>query len=158
LEENDLHVRLSLLVQIGVGQQGQEARALDGGRQLALIAGLGAGDARRHDLAGLGDEVLQQIDILVVDLFDLLGREAAELATLEQTAAAAVILFLELGLRLESHFSFLPEIRSFPGEASDSGCAGCAPRGIRSPALTSRGLLPPASLPAHRSPPPATPS
>ena len=70
-------------VQVGVRQQREEARALDRGRQLALVARGGAGDARRDDLAVLVDEVLQQLDVLVVDPLDLLGGEAAELAAAE---------------------------------------------------------------------------
>src|SRR5690606_40871569 len=76
------------LVTIGVGQQREVTRALDSGAQLALVAGLGAGDARRDDLAVLADEVLQQIDVLVIDPLDLLRGEAAKLAALEQRAAA----------------------------------------------------------------------
>jgi hypothetical protein len=84
-EQNDLHVSSPrLLVVVGVRQQGQEAGALDGGAQLALIAGLGAGQTSRHDLGVFLDEFLQDIHILVVDLFDLFCREAAELAALEQ--------------------------------------------------------------------------
>src|SRR5688572_5752314 len=70
-------------VQVRVRQQREEARALDRVGQLALIAGGGAGDARRDDLAGLVDEVLQDVDVLVVDPLDLLGGEAAELAAAE---------------------------------------------------------------------------
>src|ERR1700688_3875582 len=66
-------------VLIGVRQQRQEARALDGGRQLALEEALGAGDAARHDLAGLGHVVLQRRQILVVDRGDAVGGETAEL-------------------------------------------------------------------------------
>src|SRR5688500_12724932 len=81
-------------VQVGVGQQREEARALDGVGQLALVAGGGAGDARRDDLAGLVDEVLQDLDVLVVDPLDLLGGEAAELAAAEQRPLALVLLVL----------------------------------------------------------------
>src|ERR1700722_9710813 len=67
------------LVLIGVRQQRQEARTLDRRRQLALEEALGAGDAARHDLAGLGHVVLQRRQILVVDRGDTVGRETAEL-------------------------------------------------------------------------------
>src|SRR5262245_15148544 len=85
-------------VQVGVVQQRQEAGAVDRDRELALVAGLGAGDAGRDDLAVLVDEVLEQGDVLVVDLLDLLGGEAAELAAAEQAAvlAASVLAFGEL--------------------------------------------------------------
>src|SRR2546428_6704311 len=71
-------------MQVGVRQQREEARALDRLVQLPLIAGRAAGDARRDDLAGLVDEVLQHLDVLVVDPLHLLGREAAELAAARQ--------------------------------------------------------------------------
>src|SRR5207248_9054132 len=54
-------------VLVGIGQQRQEARALDRHRQLALIEGLGPRDAARNDLAGLGDVALERAEILVVD-------------------------------------------------------------------------------------------
>src|SRR5262245_51082050 len=70
-------------VQVGVRQQREEAGALDRVRQLALVAGGGPGDARRDDLAGFVDEVLQDLDVLVIDPLHLLGGEAAELAAAE---------------------------------------------------------------------------
>jgi hypothetical protein len=50
------------------GKQRQEASTLDRHRQHPLITGLGAGQTSRHDLGVLGDVLLEQIDILVVDL------------------------------------------------------------------------------------------
>src|SRR5690242_5060139 len=73
-----------LLVTVAVGQKREEARVLHGRRQLALIARLRARDAARHDLAGLGDVLAQHVEILVVDLDDALGREAAELLAAEE--------------------------------------------------------------------------
>src|ERR1700752_1784603 len=84
----------SMSVQVRVGQQREEARALDRFRQLALVARGGAGNARRDDLAGLVDEILQRLDVLVVDPFDLLGGEAAELAAAEQRPLPFVLLVL----------------------------------------------------------------
>src|SRR6478752_10000569 len=72
------------VVVVRVRQQGQETRALDGVGQLALVAGLGAGDAAGDDLAGLGQVLAQGVEILVVDLFDALGGELAELAAAEE--------------------------------------------------------------------------
>ncbi|EEF23189.1 conserved hypothetical protein, partial [Ricinus communis] len=60
----------ALLVLIRIGQQREVAGALDAARQLALVFGLGAGDAARNDLAGFGNVGLQGFQILVVDLFD----------------------------------------------------------------------------------------
>src|SRR5436309_9530251 len=81
-------------MQIGVRNQRQETRALDRFRELTLVARGGAGDARRDDLAGLVDEVLQHFDVLVVDPLDLLGGEAAELAATEQRPLPFVLLVL----------------------------------------------------------------
>src|SRR5690606_5428893 len=72
------------VVVVGVRDQRQETGALDRGRQLALVARLGAGDAARHDLAGLGQVLAQGVEILVVDLLDTLGGELAELAAAEE--------------------------------------------------------------------------
>src|SRR4051812_17753297 len=88
-------------VQVGVVQQREEARALDRLRQLALVARGGAGDARRDDLAGLVDEVLEDLDVLIVDPLGFLGGEAAELAAAEERPLALVLLVLaELPLAL----------------------------------------------------------
>src|SRR5688572_13182478 len=81
-------------VQVRVGQQREEARALDRVRQLALVAGGGAGDTRRDDLAGLVDEVLERLDVFVVDPLGFLGGEAAELAAAEQRPLPFVLLVL----------------------------------------------------------------
>src|SRR5438477_13206052 len=81
-------------MQVGVRQQREEACALDRLGQLPLVAGRGAGDARRNDLAGLVDEILQHLDVLVVDPLDFLGGEAAELAPAKQRALALVFLVL----------------------------------------------------------------
>jgi hypothetical protein len=101
------------LVVVGVRQQSQEAGALDSGAQLTLIAGLGTGQASRHDLGVFLDVFLQDFNILVVDLFDLFSREAAELATLEQAATALLFLVVILLLEESSHFRFLPNIRVY---------------------------------------------
>src|SRR3982751_5942530 len=77
---------ISMLV--GVRQQREVARPLDRGRELTLVERLGAGDAARDDLAGLGDVLLERGQILVVDLLDAFGRETAELATARERAVA----------------------------------------------------------------------
>src|SRR5690554_2744907 len=72
------------VVVVGVRDQGQVARALDRGGELALVARLGTGDPGRHDLAGLGDVLAQGVEILVIDLDDALGGELAVLAAAEE--------------------------------------------------------------------------
>src|SRR5262249_37289258 len=51
-----------------VGQQADEARALEGLGELALLFGRHRGDAAGHDLATLGDVATEQAHVLVVDL------------------------------------------------------------------------------------------
>src|ERR1700761_3377089 len=70
-----------------VGQQADEARALDGLGQFALLLGGHRRDAGRHDLAALGNEALQQLDVLIVDLRRALARERAGLAAAEEGTA-----------------------------------------------------------------------
>src|SRR5262245_57163447 len=72
-------------VLIGVRQQRQVARALHGDRELTLIVRLRPGDPAGNDLAGLRDVALEDAEILVVDLLDAFGSEAAELAAAEKT-------------------------------------------------------------------------
>ena len=88
-------------MQIRIRQQRQKARAIDSHRELALVARLGPGNARGDDLAVLVDEVLEDTDILVVDLLDLLRREAAELPAAEELSApaATVLAFVSMAPR-----------------------------------------------------------
>src|ERR1700686_1630169 len=69
---------MSSSVLVGVREQREEARALDRDREVALIEGLRARNAARHDLAGLGDVALQSRKVLVVDGLHALGGESAE--------------------------------------------------------------------------------
>ena len=69
---------------VAVWQHGQEASALDSGVDLALENRAGAGQACGNDLAVFRDEVTQGVDVLVVDLFDACGGEAAKALALEQ--------------------------------------------------------------------------
>src|SRR6266849_11114937 len=87
-------------MQIGVRQQREVARALDRRRELALVMGARAGDARRDDLAVLADEILEQLDVLVVDPLDLLGGEAAELAPFEELLRALLVALVVAALAL----------------------------------------------------------
>src|SRR5258708_37675298 len=75
---------------VHIRQQRELARALDGPRDLHLMAPARAGDPPRADLALLGDELAQRRDVLVVDLIDLV---AAVLAGLAPAAADAALLF-----------------------------------------------------------------
>jgi len=62
-----------------VRQQRELARALDGARDLALMATTRSRDPARADLATLGDEPAQRGDVLVVDLVDPIAAVRARL-------------------------------------------------------------------------------
>ncbi len=70
-----------------VGQQAQEAGALDGLGQFALLLRRDGGDARGHDLAALGNVARQQAGVLVVDLRRVRPGERAGLAAAEERTA-----------------------------------------------------------------------
>src|SRR5262249_11975372 len=75
-----------------VGQQSEEARPLDRGRELALLLRRHRSDAARHDLAALRDVALQELHILVVDLRRVRARERTRLAAAEERTARATTL------------------------------------------------------------------
>src|ERR1700742_5155362 len=60
------------------------------------MLGAGAGDAARQDLAALGYERADQLDVLVVDVVDLVRAELADLPTAKQRAALALRLVARL--------------------------------------------------------------
>ena len=100
-----------LSVQIRIRQERQKSRPVDRHRELPLVARLGPGDPRRDDLTVLVDEILQDTDVLVVDLLDFLGCEAAELPAAEELpapAAASRPLPLPLPLSLDLDLPALP--------------------------------------------------
>src|SRR3954454_201280 len=59
----------------GVRQQGHLPRVLDGLGDLALLLHGDAGDTPGSDLATIGDELAQDVDVLVVDLLDTRGLQ-----------------------------------------------------------------------------------
>src|SRR5207245_567440 len=61
----------------GERQQGDVAGLLDGVAQAALARSAYARDAARNDLTPLGDERVQHLDVLVIDVVDLLDAEPA---------------------------------------------------------------------------------
>src|SRR5207245_6702703 len=56
-------------------QQSGDARPLDGVLQLALVKSAGPGDPARQNLSALGDELLQRLHVLVVDVLQLFDAE-----------------------------------------------------------------------------------
>src|SRR5712691_6350915 len=79
-----------------VRNQRDLTRALDGRLQLPLMHRAGAGDAPRQNLAALGHEGTEQLDVFVVDVVDLVRAELADFAPAEQRTALP--LFLIAGL------------------------------------------------------------
>src|ERR1700759_2020981 len=84
-------------VLVAVRQQGQEAGALDGDRQLALVERARARQASRRDLAVFTNEIAQHVDVLVVDVLDLGDGEAAEALATEQQRLLVALGALVLG-------------------------------------------------------------
>src|SRR5258706_2022205 len=74
-----------------IGQQRHEAGALDGVGQDTLLLVADRGDTGRHDLAALGNEALQELDVLVIDLGRVIAREGASLLAAEEGTAGAVL-------------------------------------------------------------------
>jgi hypothetical protein len=62
-----------------VGKQSHLTRTLDSGGQLTLMLCAGAGNAAGKDLSTLGDELAKLSCVLVIDHFDLIGTELANL-------------------------------------------------------------------------------
>src|SRR5882724_5662139 len=75
---------MAVLLPHGIGQEAEEAGALDGLGEDALLLGRHGGDAARHHLAALGDVALQEADVLVVDLGRVRAGERAGLAAPEE--------------------------------------------------------------------------
>ena len=73
----------------GKREQRELAGAFEGHIQRALMGGTGAGLAARLNLGAVGQETPQAPEILVVDLFDLVDAELADLATRGEFSAAA---------------------------------------------------------------------
>src|SRR5256885_2526283 len=116
--------RLLLVLHQGEGKEGDDARALDGGSDLALVLGAVPRDAPRDDLPALGDEVLQLGAVLVVDFEVLVGAVAADLAAAEAAASAALV----------AH----PAVAAISTVAAPSAAtAAAAPRSFVVPALES---------------------
>src|SRR6201999_1064458 len=70
-------------------QQCNVARLLDGTRQPTLMGGADAGEAPGHDLSPLGNKLLQQPYIAIVDGVDLLDTELANLLAAKELSSAA---------------------------------------------------------------------
>src|SRR5579871_3548163 len=69
-------------------QQGDVARLLDCRCEPVLVRCAHAGQAARHDLAALRDKLAEHPVVLVVDVFDSLDAELADLLAPEEFASA----------------------------------------------------------------------
>src|SRR5262245_44916034 len=103
-------------VTVGVWQEREETRTFDRGVELALVVGLGARQTRRHDLAVVGDEIAQRLQILVIDLLDAFDRKTTELLALEKSVllVATPTALAALALRFafaKCHFDLLNPLR-----------------------------------------------
>jgi hypothetical protein len=70
-------------------QQSDVAGLFDGTRQPALMGGADAGEAPGYYLAPLGNKLLQQAYIAIVDGVDLLDTEFANFLAAKELASAA---------------------------------------------------------------------
>src|SRR5215471_10006122 len=63
---------------------------VDGRRDLALVLGAVPRQAPRHQLAAIGDEVLEEAGVLVIDLEGLVRAELAHLAPADRSLLVAI--------------------------------------------------------------------
>jgi hypothetical protein len=82
-------ITISSLVPSCEGQQSDVAGLLDGTRQPTLMGRADAGKAAGNYLAPLGDKLLQQAYIAIVDGIDFLDTEFANLLAAKELASAA---------------------------------------------------------------------
>ena len=85
-------VSLTAQLVAGVGQQSQMAGALDGNRQLPLMAGAGASDTAGNNLCSLADVSSQAGYILVVDLLNAIHAEGTNFFSAFSAAASIISL------------------------------------------------------------------
>src|SRR5215216_6711948 len=88
-----------------VGQQRQETGALERLGELELLLLADRRDARRHDLAALGDVALQQTHVLVVDLRGIGAGEGAGIAAAVERTPGRDLVDVD-------HYSALPSTPS----------------------------------------------
>src|SRR4051794_40391508 len=92
-------------------QQRHLPRVLHRGRDVALVLRAVARHTPRTDLPALGDELLQQTDVLEVDVVDPLLAEDADLPLLLLLPALLVLLLLWPSLGLSRHPAVSPLLR-----------------------------------------------
>jgi hypothetical protein len=123
--------------------QRHDARALDRDLQLALVQRARSRDAARKDLSALGDELLECLRVLEIDILDLLDAELADaLAAIEELllgapgsagTAAATRSPLDAAM-------FVPPLLGARSAVTGAGAGAGAPGQRRQPAFRRRGL------------------
>ena len=73
----------------GVGQKSDVSCAFDGGGELTLMISAGTGDTTGKDLRAVRSELPETGGVLVIDLFDFVDAERANLAA--STAAVSIV-------------------------------------------------------------------
>src|SRR5690348_5753748 len=108
---------MAVLLLHDVRKQRHEARALDCLGQKPLLARRHRRDARRHDLAALRNEALQELHVLVVDARRIGAREGAGLLAPEEGPALSA-----------APFATFTALAAFTAVAHCTvSCAGAAP-------------------------------
>ena len=79
--ENRVRPTTTAGVLLHLGEKTHEASVLNRNGELALILGAGAGRGARGDLSVGRDEPLEELHILVIDIFDVVLREVADFTT-----------------------------------------------------------------------------
>src|SRR6266849_7961426 len=144
---------LSVRLSQDVRQEREEPRALDRLGELTLLAGRHRGDPARHDLAAFGDEPLQQLDVLVVDLGRARPGERAGFAAAEEwtpcatapAAHAARSARIASGITMVAHASTPSTTTGASRGGPSRGSSRSRPSSRRSPPSERRGrssLLP----------------
>jgi hypothetical protein len=114
---------------IGEREQGDVACALDRNGHGALVLRAGPKLAPRLDLAALADVTAKAGDVLVIDMFDVVGAELADLAPAAETATAATATATATAARAATLAAITLALRT-----TEAGCgpAIAALAGIRS--------------------------
>lgn len=66
-------------MRVAVGHQCEKTRAFDCHCELSLVPSTGSCDPAGYDLSGLGNKIIQGIQIFVIDFLDAFGGKTAKL-------------------------------------------------------------------------------
>ena len=91
----DFLVWIGLLVE-DEGEQGYDARSLDGAGHRPLMSGAVAGNAAGQNFATLGEEPLQTADFFIIDMFYFIDAESADTTLGAASTRAAFTEFASL--------------------------------------------------------------